>query len=219
MPSKTALTVLAIMVGLSGHTVKKQEKSHTPADDGTAAIAMIESITQQNPPAAGPVIAKETNTIQKKASGNTWSTRMEEQLITMQQATYGTDIRVARTRSNLLKLLAPGDSSFHSGRAQLSPRFAETLDRLATNLNRNPNTTIGIVGHTDMLGSDDDNLRLSRQRARNVGKHLIRRGVSPNRIVVEGRGAHKPIASNVTPEGRAQNRRVEIFVAELAHRY
>lgn len=71
---------------------------------------------------------------------------------------------------------------------------------------------IEVVGHTDDVGDDDDNLKLSEQRAEAVGKYLVDVGVDPSKIVMVGAGETSPIASNATDEGRAENRRVEVLV-------
>ena len=73
-----------------------------------------------------------------------------------------------------------------------------------------------IVGHTDSTGSDAINTPLSLNRANSTRDYLMMRGVSGSRIHTEGRGSYQPIASNSTNEGRARNRRVEIFVGERA---
>ncbi len=71
---------------------------------------------------------------------------------------------------------------------------------------------IGILGHTDDVGDDDYNQDLSEQRARAVRDYLVGGGVDPNKIATWGAGEKEPIASNATPEGRAENRRVEVLV-------
>ena len=71
-----------------------------------------------------------------------------------------------------------------------------------------------IVGHTDSTGSDAINNPLSLARAESARNFLTMRGVSGARIQVEGRGSHQPVASNDTLDGRARNRRVEIYVGE-----
>ena len=69
---------------------------------------------------------------------------------------------------------------------------------------------IEIVGHTDDVGDEDYNMKLSEQRAQSVRDHLVSNGVDPSKIVTTAMGESSPIASNSTPEGRAQNRRVQI---------
>jgi outer membrane protein OmpA-like peptidoglycan-associated protein len=73
------------------------------------------------------------------------------------------------------------------------------------------------VGHTDSTGSDAINNPLSVNRAAGVRDYLTARGVSAAVVGVEGRGSREPLASNDTAEGRARNRRVEMFMAEPAH--
>jgi OOP family OmpA-OmpF porin len=68
------------------------------------------------------------------------------------------------------------------------------------------------VGHTDSVGSDKYNDRLSQRRADSVKAYLVSKGIEPNRIYTEGKGEKQPVASNKTKEGRAKNRRVEIEV-------
>ncbi len=143
-----------------------------------------------------------------------WSQRMEQQKQTMQQATAGTGVSVSQTPDNQLRLDVPSDVSFDTGRADIRPNFRSVLDRFAQTLNTNPNTTVRIIGHTDNTGSDAINDPLSVNRAASTRQYLADRGVNPARIAIEGRGSHEPIASNATEAGRAQNRRVEIYVGE-----
>jgi outer membrane protein OmpA-like peptidoglycan-associated protein len=147
-------------------------------------------------------------------AGNVWSSRMEKQKQQMEQATQGTGVQVTQTADNRLKLDIPSDISFATGRSDISPSFRPILDRFASGLNENPNTTVTIIGHTDSTGSDAVNNPLSFDRASRTRDYLAGRGVAPQRIYVDGRGSREPIASNATAEGRARNRRVEIFVAE-----
>ncbi|AVR96167.1 OmpA family protein [Pseudoduganella armeniaca] len=151
-------------------------------------------------------------------AGNIWSKRMEAQKKTMEQATQGTGVQVTQTADNRLKMEIPSDISFDTNRADIKSNFRPILDRFATTLNENPATTVTIIGHTDSTGSDSINQPLSIERASHTRDYLATKGVSPTRIVVEGRGAREPIASNDDNSGRARNRRVEIYVAEAAPR-
>lgn len=143
-----------------------------------------------------------------------WSRRMEEQKRAMEQATAGTDVGVTQTADNQLRLDIPSDISFDVGRADIKPNFRPILDRFAQTLQENPTTTVQVIGHTDSTGSDAVNNPLSVNRAASVRQYLADRGVSPSRIGVDGRGSFEPIADNSTAAGRAQNRRVEIYVGE-----
>ena len=146
--------------------------------------------------------------------GYLWSQRMQEQKAAMEQATQGSGVNVTQTADNQLKLEIPSDISFDSGRYDIKPNLRPILDRFATTLNQNPVTTVKIIGHTDSTGSDAVNGPLSVNRASATRDYLVSRGVAMNRISIDGRGSHEPIADNGTLAGRAMNRRVEIFVAE-----
>ncbi len=147
-------------------------------------------------------------------AGNVWSKHMQKQKQDMEQATRGTGVQVSQTADNRLKLEIPSDVSFDTGHSDIKPNFRPILERFAGTLNENPATTVTIIGHTDSTGSLALNQPLSIDRAAHTRDYLTTRGVSPNRIVVDGRADREPIASNDDPAGRARNRRVEIYVAE-----
>lgn len=86
------------------------------------------------------------------------------------------------------------------------------LQKLAANLQQYPDTNVTIIGHTDNTGSAEHNNQLSKRRANSVAQVLINSGVSSRRITTIGRGEDQPVASNLSPEGRAQNRRVEVVI-------
>ena len=147
-------------------------------------------------------------------AGNIWSNKMEKQKQQMEQATQGTGVQVSQTADNRLKLDIPSDISFDTNRADIRPNFRAILDKFATSLGENLSTKITIIGHTDNTGSDAINNPLSLERAMHTRDYLTARGVAAARFNVDGRGSREPVASNDTNSGRAQNRRVEIFVAE-----
>jgi len=143
-----------------------------------------------------------------------WSNNMEKQKREMEAATRGTGIGVSQTPDNLLKLDIPSDVSFDTGRANVKSNFAPVLDRFAASLQSNPAATVRIVGHTDSTGSDAINNPLSVDRAAATRDYVVMRGVDARRFAIEGRGSRQPVASNDNNAGRAQNRRVEIFIGE-----
>ncbi|WP_141104197.1 OmpA family protein, partial [Noviherbaspirillum denitrificans] len=113
-----------------------------------------------------------------------------------------------------LKLDIPSDISFDTNRSNIKPNFRPILDKFADGLNANPYARVNIIGHTDNTGGDAINNPLSVNRAAETRDYLTSRGVPSNRISIDGRGSHEPIAANNTEANRARNRRVEIFVAE-----
>lgn len=113
---------------------------------------------------------------------------------------------------NALVVTMPQDILFATGSAALRPDLKRDLDAVASNLLRYPDSTIEIAGHTDNTGTAALNQDLSQRRANAVADVLRQAGVPNRRIVAFGRGEDFPIASNLTPDGRALNRRVEIII-------
>ncbi len=150
------------------------------------------------------------------AGGYVWSKHMADKKAAMEKATQGTGVAVTQTQDNQLKLEIPSDVSFDTGRSDIKPELRPILDQFASGLSGQPRTVIRVIGHTDNVGSDAVNDPLSLARARSTRDYLAARGVSASRITIEGRGEREPVASNATAQGRAQNRRVEIFLAEQA---
>ena len=112
-----------------------------------------------------------------------------------------------------------GDVLFDTGKATLKPGAMESINRLATFLSQNSQTKVLIEGHTDSVGSDDYNIGLSERRARAVATELESRGIAESQIQTLGRGKDMPVATNGTPEGRQQNRRVEIVFSDASGRF
>src|SRR5262249_49598820 len=127
------------------------------------------------------------------------------------------DLQAKQTDRGLVMTLS--DVLFDTGRATLKPGADRDLDRLAQALKDNPNTRVKIEGYTDSVGSDSYNQSRSERRAEAVGGALRTRGVPPDRYEVEGLGKEYPVASNGTPEGRQQNRRVEIVFSDDSGRF
>lgn len=113
---------------------------------------------------------------------------------------------------NRLVVTLPQDITFATDSADIRPVLQSELVKLAQNFVKYRNSNLQVVGHTDNTGEAAYNQTLSEQRAGAVSAVLINNGVEPNRIRTVGAGENQPVASNLTPEGRAQNRRVEIIV-------
>ena len=104
------------------------------------------------------------------------------------------------------------DVLFDTGSYILKPGAREKLAKVSGILLAHPGLTMQIEGHTDSVGSDEFNQRLSEQRAESVRDFLLEQGVLPSSISAQGLGKNQPVASNDTAEGRQRNRRVEIVV-------
>lgn len=210
---RSASIALAVLVALAGCQSMSDRQRHTAtgAGVGAAAGAAVGAATGGNA-ATGAVVGGAVGAV----AGNLWSRRMENKRAEMQRATQGTGIDVMRTPDNQLKVSVPSDFSFDTGSAQIKPQMRPVLDQFAQGLD--PRTRVTIVGHTDNVGGETVNNTLSLDRAVNVRDYLRNHGVDSARMIVNGRGETQPIATNDTSNGRAQNRRVEIFLSEPAAR-
>ena len=104
------------------------------------------------------------------------------------------------------------DVLFDFDKSNVKPEAAAILDRLVAFMNENKDKRVSLSGHTDNVGTDAYNQRLSERRTASVQDYVVKKGVSSERVSGQGFGESKPIADNKTREGRAKNRRVEIKV-------
>ena len=206
----TAVVILATGCASMDDT---QRRTATGAGVGAVAGAVIGSATGGSA-GTGAVIGAGVGAL----GTYIWSQNMERQKREMERAAQGTGVAVTQTADNRLMLNIPSDISFAVGRSDIQPNFAPVLDQFAAGLRENPYTEVRIIGHTDSTGSDAINNPLSVDRAASTRSYLMSRGVDGRRIAIEGMGSRYPIADNNTNEGRARNRRVEIFVGELPRR-
>lgn len=127
------------------------------------------------------------------------------------QAVVGENDRLRKEQETIYLSLG-SDVLFDSGKATLQPGAQTKLAELANILTKYPRTVVQITGNTDSRGSAAMNDQLSKDRAQAVADALIANGVAPARIQTRGVGFSNPVATNDTPEGRLQNRRVDIVV-------
>lgn len=127
----------------------------------------------------------------------------------------GNNVQIVNTGDRLIVTM-PQDILFATDSASLRPDLTGDLVTVARSLNEYPQTTVQVIGHTDNTGDAAYNQQLSARRAATVAGVLTSNGVSAGRIQSFGRGEDQPRASNLTPEGRQQNRRVEIVILPTA---
>jgi outer membrane protein OmpA-like peptidoglycan-associated protein len=127
------------------------------------------------------------------------------------------DLQAKQTERGMVLTL--GDVLFDTNKATLKSGADQRIDRLATFLQKNPNERLIIEGYTDSTGSEDYNQELSQRRAQAVADVLAGQGVPASRYQVVGKGQAFPVATNATPAGRQQNRRVEVVFSDQAGRF
>ncbi|MDE1182897.1 OmpA family protein [Paraburkholderia sp.] len=131
-------------------------------------------------------------------------------------ATKGTGTQITEQPDGSLKLNIPSSVTFDTNSYAIKPSFAPVLDQVGQTLNQNPEVNAQVVGHTDSTGQAAYNQTLSVNRAQSVVNYLASHGVAGQRLSAQGMGASQPIADNNTEAGRAQNRRVEVYLRATA---
>ena len=139
---------------------------------------------------------------------------MDVQEAKLRQRLRNSGVSVTRV-GNQIVLNMPGNVTFASNSPDINAGFYDVLDSVCIVLKEYEKTTVDVIGHTDSVGSETYNQQLSEKRARSVAQYLAGRKILQDRLLLVGRGETQPVASNNTPEGRSQNRRVEIKIVPL----
>jgi outer membrane protein OmpA-like peptidoglycan-associated protein len=139
---------------------------------------------------------------------------MDKQDNELRAQLQNTGVSVTRNGDSII-LNMPGNITFATGSSNINADFYPVLNSVALVVNKYEKTYIDIVGYTDNVGAAEMNQRLSEARASSVARYLEAQKVLSQRIITSGRGMNNPIASNSTPQGRAQNRRVEIVLTPI----
>ena len=189
----------------------------TNAETGAAIPAHIQ-ILQRN--AAEPSYTMATDSASGSArirleEGPQYSLHIEQMgydAVDMQIAYVGDSMNIALKPIKKGEVFIMKNMFFATNKTRILPISEPSLQDLYMYLERNPQIRIKIVGHTDNVGKDAANQKLSEGRANEVKKDLIERGIAPERLEAEGRGESQPIDTNDTEEGRQNNRRVEIEI-------
>jgi len=139
---------------------------------------------------------------------------MDRQESELRAQLQGTGVSVTR-QGDYIILNMPSNITFTTDSALIQPGFYNTLNSVALVIKRFNQTLVDVYGHTDSTGSYQHNMQLSQRRASSVADYLTAQGTDPRRFQIFGMGPDQPVASNATPDGRAQNRRVEIRLTPL----
>ncbi|MDP2486495.1 OmpA family protein [Pseudoalteromonas marina] len=201
--SKSLLSVTVVAVLLSGCEMNNTGKG--------AAIGA----------AAGGVLGKATGNHKDKRifigaaigalAGAAVGDYMDKQEEAFRDELAGSGVEVVREGDNL-RLVMPSNITFATDQSYISTGFNDTLNAIAKVMNMYEKTYLSVEGHTDSTGQDSYNMNLSRERAQSVKAYLANQDIMAARISTSGFGETRPIATNDTANGRAQNRRVEIQI-------
>ena len=147
-------------------------------------------------------------------AGGAIGATMDRNEAELRQQLRGTGVSVTRSGDQII-LNMPSDITFGTDQDAVKAEFYPVLNSVALVLKKYRQTIVDVFGHTDSTGGDQHNFDLSQRRALSVANYLAGQGVDQRRFAVTGFGKTRPVASNGTVEGRAQNRRVEIQLSPL----
>ena len=136
---------------------------------------------------------------------------MDVQEAKLREELQGTGVQVIREGDNI-RLIMPGNMTFPTDAYNLRSDFYPVLNSVGIVLAKYADTTLRVTGHTDNTGAKSYNQTLSERRAQSVADYLVTREVARQRMLVEGMGFSQPIADNGSTEGRARNRRTELYI-------
>ena len=138
---------------------------------------------------------------------------MDRTYLNLRERLAGTGVGVERVSQSQIRVIFPADLTFDFNRDSVKSQFIGTLQSTGSVLRDYEQTTVDVYGHADSVGSDAYNQDLSERRAMNVSSVLMQGGVIRQRLIAQGLGESRPIADNSSDNGRARNRRVEVFIS------
>ena len=218
MISKNVMAVLAATVFVGACTTDpytgQQKVSNTAGGAaigaGLGALAGLAVGGSDNAQRNAVLIGAGVGALAGGAIGN----YMDQQEAELRAQLQGTGVSVTRTGDQII-LNMPSNITFATDQDQVISAFYPTLNSVGLVLKKFNRTIVDVYGHTDSDGDDNYNFDLSQRRALSVANYLAGQGVDSRRFAVTGFGETRPIASNATAAGKAQNRRVEIQLSPL----
>lgn len=215
MKTKTNSAILLLMCGLmisSGCATMSKTMSGGLLGAGTGA-ALGAGVGALVGKGKGAAIGAGIGAAVGGTAGALIGNRMDKQKAELERI-QGAQVEEVTDVNNLkgIKVTFADGILFASGKSELNPSSKKALSDFAKSLSASAETDVTIYGHTDNTGSREINLKLSSQRAEAVSQFLSQQGVSSSRFTTKGLAYDAPVADNATVEGRAKNRRVEIYI-------
>jgi outer membrane protein OmpA-like peptidoglycan-associated protein len=213
--------ILAAAVALSGCAAGgpgfgKDNRPFTNTESGVligaASGAVIGAIAYKQNRSRGAVIGAIGGGIAGGAVGAYMDKQKQDLEKALAQEIQAGQARIDKMPNDVLRITMTNQTAFDTDSTTIKPGFHSTMDKLSDVVVRYGKTTLTVVGHTDNVGSNDYNQKLSERRSRSVAEYLESRRVDGMRLALAGKGETQPIASNANEAGRQQNRRVEIYV-------
>jgi outer membrane protein OmpA-like peptidoglycan-associated protein len=219
MKSYIALTVAAAVLSgcaAGGPGFGQDNRPFTNTESGiligAASGAVLGAVAYKSNRSRGAVIGAIGGGIAGGAVGSYMDKQKQDLEKSLAQEIQAGQARVDKMPNNVVRITMTNQTAFETDSSTIKPGFDSTMDKVADVVLRYGKTTLTVVGHTDNVGSNDYNQKLSERRAHSVAEYLESKRVNGMRLALAGKGETQPIASNASETGRQANRRVEIYV-------
>ena len=212
---RTLATMLAIGVALTGCATDGNRpftRTEKGAVIGALGGAVVGAIAYKKNRTKGAVVGAIGGGLGGAAVGSYMDSQRRDLEKNLAQEIQAGQARVEKISDQVVLITMTNQTAFDTDSANIKPGFHSTMDKVAGVVVRYGKTTLTVVGHTDNVGSNDYNQKLSERRALSVAQYLEARRVDGLRLATAGKGETVPVASNASEGGRQANRRVEIYV-------
>ena len=179
---------------------------------GAASGAVIGAVAYKQNRSRGAVIGAIGGGLAGGAVGAYMDSQKQDLEKSLAQEIRSGQARIDKMPNDVVRITMTNQTAFETDSSSIKPGFNSTMDKVADVVVRYQKTTLTVVGHTDNVGSNDYNQKLSERRAHAVAEYLESRRVNGLRLALAGKGETEPVAPNSTESGRQANRRVEIYV-------
>jgi outer membrane protein OmpA-like peptidoglycan-associated protein len=201
-----------------GRAERAEEVARSAAEGRLIAEAVTADAVNEAEAARGEAVSAQEARVRAEAEAAHIRSQAEAEINRLQQA-LGQIAETRRTALGLVMNLGSDYLKFEFDKAELRPEDRELLSRIAGILLTSEDYTISVNGHTDDVGTDEYNQKLSERRARAVRDYLVEAGLPPEIFTVEGHGKTLPLVQGTSEQARAKNRRVELGVVNTRIRY
>ncbi|QIG90574.1 OmpA family protein [Chryseobacterium sp. POL2] len=206
-----ALFISSTLMLTSCESIQNANNTQKGAAIGTAAGAILGGVLGNNIGKGGNApLGAVLGGVVGGVAGGVIGNKMDKQAKEIKEVLPGAEVE--RVGEGIKVTLHENTVNFDFNSSNLTTLAKSNLDKLVVVLKNNPDTNINIYGHTDSVGTDAVNMKISNQRASAVKNYFVTNGIASSRMFTEGLGKTSPIASNDTDAGRAQNRRVEFAI-------
>jgi outer membrane protein OmpA-like peptidoglycan-associated protein len=209
---KHLLTAIAASVALAACADRPLTYTEQGAIIGAASGAVLGAVAYKKNRTKGAVVGAVGGGLAGGAVGHYMDAQRRDLEKNLAPEIQAGQARVQKLSDQVVLVTMTNQTAFETDSADIKPGFRSTMDKLADVVVRYQKTTLTVVGHTDNVGGDAYNQRLSERRALSVAQYLEARRVNGMRLATAGKGESQPVASNATAPGRQLNRRVEIYV-------